>query len=108
MSTSQPQIFISYAQIDNQKIDGARIGWVDRLFETLDLELRQLGVDFNFWRDRRDLELDGFFDDKILSAVSGSKVVIAVLSPGYPTRAYCVKELTHSVDKNTVTIRKHF
>jgi TIR domain len=100
MSASQPQIFISYAQIDNQKIDGARIGWVDRLFETLDLELRQLGVDFNFWRDRRDLELDGFFDDKILSAVSASKVLIAVLSPVYPTRAYCVKELTHFVDKN--------
>jgi hypothetical protein len=98
MGADKPQIFMSYAQIDNQKIDGARIGWVDRLFETLDLELQQLGVEFNFWRDRRDLELDGFFDDKILSAVSTSRVLIAILSPVYPNRAYCIKELTHFVE----------
>jgi hypothetical protein len=100
MVQSIPQLFISYAHTDNQKIEGALLGWVDRFYEGLEMELKELGLDFNFWRDKRDLDKDGFFDDKILGAVADSRVLVAVVSPVYPKRPYCLKELQHFVENS--------
>ncbi len=99
MPASAPQVFMSYAHTDNQKIEGANLGWIDRFHEGLEMELNELGLDFTFWRDKRDLERDGFFDEKILAAVAASRVLVAILSPVYPKRPYCLKELSHFVEK---------
>ncbi len=95
------QLFISYAHTDNQKIHGASFGWVDRFFEGLEMELQELALDFKFWRDKRDLEKDGFFDEKILAAIDESQVLVTILSPVYSKRPYCIKELNRFIGETS-------
>ena len=75
------------------------MGWVDRLYNALDVELPTHGVGVRWWRDRRDLEPEAYFDETILKAVSNSDAFVAILSPAYPQRPFCIKELTHFLDK---------
>jgi hypothetical protein len=93
------QVFLSYAHLDNAKPHGFDIGWVDRLFDALDVELPTHGVEVRWWRDRRDLEPESYFDESILSAVSHSDAFVAILSPVYPQRPFCLKELAHFLEK---------
>ena len=96
---SGAQIFLSYAHIDNERIDANHRGWVDYFFTVLTHELRQRrGEEFQFWRDKRDLMPNDFFDDKILGAVDLSKLFVAIVSPVYLTRDYCMKELRQFVE----------
>jgi len=99
MNQPVAQVFISYAHTDNEKPQDVRQGWVDRFYETLSIELRQLGLDINFWRDARDMSPNDFFDERIFSAVEGSAVFVAVVSPTYPKRPYCLRELNHFVSR---------
>jgi hypothetical protein len=89
------QIFVSYAHLDNARPQGFQMGWVDRLYDALSIEVPTHGVTVQLWRDRRDLEPESYFDETILSAVSRSDIFLAILSPAYPQRAFCLKELTH-------------
>jgi len=100
MSDIHPIVFLSYAHVDNYVVEDSSLGWVDRVHECLDIELQQMGLDFKLWRDNRDLEKDSFFDESILSAVADSKVLLAVLSPVYPKRDYCLKELNHFINNS--------
>ncbi len=75
------QIFLSYAHLDNAKPLGFQIGWVDRLYDALRIEVPTHGVDVHLWRDRRDLEPESYFNESILSAVSRSDAFLAILSP---------------------------
>ena len=89
------QVFVSYAQLDNAKYLGCPVGWVDRLYDALNIDLPTRGAHAKLWRDRRDLEPETYFDDTILDAVSRADVFLAILSPAYPQRAWCLKELSH-------------
>jgi hypothetical protein len=94
------QIFISYAHLDNSKPEGYEMGWVDRLFNALEIELPTHGVEVNWWRDKRDLNPESYFDESILKAVENSDAFLAVLSPAYPQRPFCIKELTHFLESS--------
>lgn len=89
------QLFLSYTHIDNEIVDDGRKGWVDCIFEGLEYELRFRAIKASVWRDTRDHKKDQFIDDDILSAVENSKIMLSVLSPSYPERPYCVKEVNH-------------
>ena len=89
------QIFISYAHLDNARLQGFEMGWVDRLYNALEIELPTHGIEVRWWRDKRDLYPESYFDESILAAVSDSDAFLAILSPAYPQRPFCVKELNH-------------
>jgi hypothetical protein len=95
MANPVAQIFISYAHLDNTKPQGYEMGWVDRLYNALEIELPTHGVEVHWWRDGRDLNPESYFDETILEAVSNSDAFLAVLSPAYPQRPFCIKELNH-------------
>ena len=95
MAKPVAQIFISYAHLDNTKPQGYEMGWVDRLYDALAIELPTHGVEVHWWRDKRDLNPESYFDESILEAVSNSDAFLAVLSPAYPQRPFCIKELNH-------------
>jgi hypothetical protein len=95
MAKPVAQVFISYAHLDNPKPQGYEMGWVDRLYNALEIEVPTHGVEVNWWRDRRDLYPENYFDETILEAVSNSNAFLAVLSPAYPQRPFCIKELNH-------------
>jgi hypothetical protein len=44
MARSVAQVFLSYAHLDNTKPQGYEMGWVDRLYNALDVELPTHGV----------------------------------------------------------------
>ncbi len=96
----QPEIFISYAHLDNEKIEDEQTGWVSHFDQALTLELRARGLDVKVWKDNRDLDPDDFFDKEIIARVEGSKVLISVLSPRYVKQPYCLKELDTFVTTN--------
>jgi hypothetical protein len=92
------QIFLSYAHLDNAKLHGFEMGWVDRFYNALEHELPTHGVEVRWWRDKRDLEPETYFDESILNAVAHSDAFLAILSPAYPQRPFCLKELNHFLD----------
>ena len=95
MADRVAQIFISYTHLDNSRPEGYEMGWVDRLFNALVIELPTHGVEVRWWRDKRDLDPESYFDESILTAVEHSDAFLAVLSPAYPQRPFCIKELTY-------------
>jgi hypothetical protein len=96
------QIFVSYAHLDNMKPQGFEIGWVDRLYDALNIEVPMHGVEVKLWRDKRDLEPERYFNKDILDNVSRSDAFIAIVSPAYPQRPFCLKELIHFLDESKV------
>jgi hypothetical protein len=112
MNRNEQQIFVSYAHIDNARFRQDQDGWVDYFHSALEVELKQsIGEGFKFWRDKRDLCPNDFFDNRILAAVERSELFVAVLSPVYLKREYCLKELGHffsprdGCDPDTVAAR---
>jgi hypothetical protein len=99
MAKPVAQVFLSYAHLDNNRPHGFEMGWVDRLYDALDVELPTHGLAVRWWRDKRDLEPESYFDETILNAISNSDAFLAILSPVYPQRAFCVKELKHFLDE---------
>lgn len=93
-------IFLSYAHDDNQVPRPEFTGWVDFFDQMLTIELRERALDCKLWRDRRDIDPIAFFDDKILNAVRESKILVAVVSPLYVDRNYCLDELVAFVESH--------
>src|SRR6266496_5373650 len=84
--------FISYAHIDNQKLEGQRLGWVTRFHETLKAQLEmRLGETVRIWRDEK-LAGNDVFSNEIVSQLPRSRFFIPVLSPKYLTSEWCRRE----------------
>ena len=106
MDKKVAQIFLSYAHLDNIRPQGFQMGWVDRIFDALNVEVPTHGIDVYFWRDRRDLEPESYLDERSLNAAAHSDAFVAILSPAYPQRPFCLKELTHFLNESKIDIAK--
>jgi hypothetical protein len=88
------QVFLSYAHDDNAKPEDRQIGWVDYFDRSLSIDLRERGLlEVKLWRDKRDLHPMDFLDPSLTRGVGDSDIIIAIVSPLYVKRPYCLQEL---------------
>src|SRR4051812_14078242 len=88
------QIFLSYAHDDNSKPEDRQIGWVDYFDRSLTIDLKERGLlELKLWRDKRDLQPMDFLDPALMISIGSSDVIIAIVSPLYVKRPYCLQEL---------------
>jgi hypothetical protein len=95
------RVFLSYARLDDEvpALDPEAKGWVRYLYDQLRLALRhRLGGEFEFWRDRRDINENELFEDLIEEGLKGSAHLLAVVSPGYLKSAWCQREWRRFVE----------
>ncbi len=92
-----PDIFISYAHIDNTPLKKGNPGWVDKFHYSLGVRLNQLlGEKVNIWRDPKIGGTD-VFGEEILQKVQQAKIFLSILSPRYLKSDWCPKELNEFV-----------
>ena len=90
----QNDVFVSYAQVDDQPLSGASDGWVGTLVDALKVLLgQQLGRTdaLAVWRD---VQLPGHapLTPEILARVRSSATLLIVLSEGYLSSEWCRRE----------------
>jgi hypothetical protein len=91
-----PDIFISYAQVDDRKPPGVKHGWVTTLVSHLNDRLTEkLGPRESFWlwsdhQSPRDLPVKPEIEAKVLQ----TSILVIVLSPGYLSCDWCEQERT--------------
>lgn len=90
-----PDIFISYAHIDNSPLPGAEKGWVQNFVNGLRIYLnRQMGRSENYklWMD---FELRGNtpLTADIMDHLKAAKTLVLFLSPAYVASKWCCDEL---------------
>ena len=86
-------IFISYAQIDNESFYLEEQGWVEFFHQALDIRLKQVfGEPVSIWRDPGQLSGSAAFDESIDTELQNSAILIPILSPRYVRSEYCFKE----------------
>lgn len=106
----QNDVFVSYAQVDDRPLPGARDGWVCTLVDALKLLLaQQLGRAevLAVWRD---LQLAGNerLTPAIFSAVRDSAALLVILSEGYLASRWCREEAREFLDRVGDTSRRVF
>ena len=86
-------VFISYAHIDDQPLTQGQKGWITQFHRILEVRLGQLlGEKPNIWRDQK-IQGNDIFDEKIMNAFKGAKVMISIMSPRYLKSEWCLREL---------------
>jgi hypothetical protein len=96
-------IFISYAQVDNEPLDfnGREVRWVSRLKEQLqrriDQKLGRKGAS-KIWMDLDDLGGNQSVTPAIDSAIHQTAALVVVLSNGYLESEWCRKEIRSFVE----------
>ncbi len=86
-------VFISYAHIDDQPLTEGQKGWITQFHRVLEVRLGQLlGEKPNIWRDQK-IQGNDVFDEKIMNAFKGAKVMISIMSPRYMKSEWCLREL---------------
>ena len=86
-------VFISYAHIDDQPLTEGQKGWITQFHRVLEVRLGQLlGEKPNIWRDQK-IQGNDIFDEKIMNAFKGAKVMISIMSPRYMKSEWCLREL---------------
>jgi hypothetical protein len=88
-------IFISYSHIDNEKLFGQTIGWIEEFYNNLSVALWQsIGTkEVKIWWDDKRLNGGILFDDAIADAIKNSAILLCLNSPAYLRSAYCKTEL---------------
>ena len=95
-------IFVSYAWVDNEPIQGIDVGWVSHLVSTLANILAQtLGrADlFELWMDKNRDNHPVRLTPELFERVERSATLLTVLSPGYLQSPWCMKELACFIAK---------
>ncbi|MDM8566549.1 toll/interleukin-1 receptor domain-containing protein [Candidatus Halobeggiatoa sp. HSG11] len=90
-------IFISYAQVDNEPLTGAENGWVTTLIKTLETQLGQkLGhADaFTLWMDS-ELRGSSSITSETIKQLNESATIVLILSPAYLASQWCQRELDY-------------
>ena len=98
-------IFISYAHLDNLKMYGQQLGWIELFYQSLNLKLAQrIGkMDaVKIWWDSKRLDGSILFDGSIEKGVKDSALFISLISPGYLQSDYCKKEMELFYEKSAV------
>jgi hypothetical protein len=86
-------IFISYAQLDNEPLSPDEDGWVSRFHASLARHLNpRLGAPARIWRDDS-LQGNDVFPAEIVEQLSGTALLVSVLSPRYIRSDWCAREL---------------
>jgi hypothetical protein len=89
-------IFISYAHLDNLKMPGQQLGWIELFYQSLTLKLAQrIGKQdaVKIWWDSKKLDGGKLFDNSIEDGIRDSAIMISLISPGYLQSEYCKKEM---------------
>jgi TIR domain len=90
-----PDVFVSYAHVDNDPDPGVPEGWVTTLVNVLRKRLAQrLGraESFQLWKDEA-LRGNAPFSDDIMAAIQSSATLLVILSKGYLLSPWCAREL---------------
>ena len=91
-----PDIFVSYAHVDDEPLRPARIGWVTTFVDNLKGELaRCLGrrEAFELWMDY-ELRGNQSISGEVKAKVQSARAFLMFLSPGYEASTWCQEELS--------------
>lgn len=92
-------IFISYAQLDNEPLSPDEEGWVSRFHASLARHLNQrLGGPARIWRDDS-LQGNDVFPDEIVQQLAGTALLVSVLTPRYLRSEWCTREIREFVER---------
>lgn len=87
-----PDVFISYAHLDNNPLTENQQGWVTRFHKSLDAMLSmRLGRKAAIWRDQK-LQGSDTFSDEIVGQFSRAALLLSVLTPRYVESEWCTRE----------------
>jgi hypothetical protein len=89
-------IFISYAHVDNLLVPGEQEGWITRFHQHLEIRLwKRFGrtASVRIWRDPS-VRGNQVFDQTIQEAIEKSALFLALVSTGYLSSDYCLREST--------------
>ena len=103
-SGSEFDVFISYAHVDDNPIYPAQRGWVSVLVDNLGRYLaKKLGRTeaFSNWYDKAQLKGHHSIHDHIPDQAKRSALFLAVLSPGYVSSEFCLRELQAFIDAHS-------
>lgn len=91
-------IFVSYADADNEVPAGATQGWVTTLVGELQKVLRRKlgGTGARIWMDHH-LAANRNVTEELLDKVGRSRAFLLVMSPGYQASTWCQREVAHYV-----------
>jgi len=88
-----PDIFISYTHRDNVKQSWEKQGWVDLFEDALQERLDAIGGrTFSIFRDHKMRGSDEL-DDKLADEIKQSRLLVAIITPGYLNSSWCRKEV---------------
>ncbi len=89
----EKDVFISYAQVDDQPFAPGQAGWVSNLHRALELRLEQLrGKKPKIWREAKEQTSDSF-SDALAEELTSVALLVSVLSPRYVRSTACIQEL---------------
>jgi len=94
LNNFESDVFISYAHYDDDTYPTEQLGWVARLHS--DLEQRvgvHLGAEPALWRDRPEIRNNQEFENVILKRLVNTATFLAVVSPSFIKREWCIREL---------------
>jgi len=90
----EKDLFISYAQIDNQPLTPEQQGWITRFHASLEALLSmRMGGKARIWRDNK-LRGNDVFGPEIVNQFAHTAVLVSVLTPRYLNSEWCNKEVT--------------
>ncbi len=91
----KPDVFFSYARVDDNPIMGSNLGWVRMLFQRLGFEIdKKLGRNgaCHLWMDY-ELPANAKLDEALAWQVRDSAVMVVILSQGYRISEWCRGEM---------------
>lgn len=97
-----PDIFVSYAHVDNKPLPGVENGWVTELVRGIQIHLDQLmgrPENYSLWMDYA-LRGNQCITPEILTKLNSSRTLLMILSPGYLTSEWCQREMDAFLDRH--------
>jgi len=101
VEAKKPDVFVSYARVDNEHLPGANKGWVTTLVDGLKIFLGQrLGHPnaYSLWMDSG-LRGNEPVTSVVVEQLENSAILLVILSPGYLVSSWCRDELSLFLNK---------
>ena len=96
-------VFVSYAQVDNDPLTDKDVGWVTTFIKTLSVRLNQLcgrRDAYSLWWDHS-LAKNVNITPEIFATLENCAVLLVILSPGYLKSDWCKRERTKFLNEIT-------
>ncbi|KAL3750034.1 hypothetical protein ACJRO7_011074 [Eucalyptus globulus] len=94
VDSDQYDVFLSFRGLDT------RYSFTDCLYHSL---LEAGTVPFGVFRDDNSISIGKKFGSKILDAITQSKISIPIISENYASSKWCLRELTHIMERKKST-----